>query len=94
MQARERKVPGYQDAFNNSDMQTQLAEFQELTLIAASRATPAQQAAAQAAADATDANKLRARTETSRTNGQPDTDQSELKRQSIAEAQRVFGQVR
>jgi hypothetical protein len=94
MQERERKFPGYQEAFNSSDMQTQLAEFQELTLIAASRAQPAQQAAAQAAADATDANKLRSRTETSRTNGQPNTEQAALKAQSLAEAQRVFGQVR
>jgi hypothetical protein len=94
MQERERRFPGYQDNFNHGSSSEQLAEFAELTLIAASRAAPAQAAAAAAAVEATDAAKQRARTETSRTNGAPNTEAAALKQQSLDEAKRVFGQVR
>jgi hypothetical protein len=86
MQERERRFPGYQKNFDSSGVDAQIAELQELTLIAASRQQPARVAAQQAAADATDAAKVRGRTETNRSNGAPD-DTAALKR-------RVFGQVR
>jgi hypothetical protein len=64
-----------------------------MTIIAAAEAAPLRQAAQQAAADETDASKVRSRTETSRTNGAP-SDAAALKQHSLDEARRVFGQVR
>lgn len=86
--------PSFAERFLSAPRPEQLKELRRLTIIAAAEAEPQRQAAQAAAADQTDASKVRARTETSRTNGAPDTETAALKRQSIEEAKRVFGQVR
>lgn len=85
---------GYAERFLNAPRPDQIKELRRMTIIAAAEAAPHRAAAAAAAADQTDAEKVRGRTETSRTNGSPDTDAAALKRHSLEEAKRVFGQVR
>lgn len=89
MAEREQRFPGYQKNFDSSDLPAQIAELQELTLIAASRAKPQREAAqAQAQSDADDA-KHRARTETSRTSGVPDTEGDEAKQRERDQLRRI-----
>lgn len=85
---------GYAERFLSAPRPEQIKELRRMTIIAAAESEPARTAAQAAAADETDAAKLRTRTETSRSNGAPDMDAAALKRQSIDEAKRVFGQVR
>lgn len=93
MAEREARYPGYGKMFVESDPKWQLNEFRELTYIAAQRTAPARKAAQQAALDAADAAKRGQVTETGRTNGQPETEQSAMKRRSVEDAKRVGGRV-
>lgn len=90
---RTQNEPTFAERFLAAPRADQLRELRRLTIIAAAEAEPARKAAQAAATQDTDAAKQRARTETSRTSGQPDTEQSAAKRKSLEDARRVGSKV-
>lgn len=93
MNERKARFPGYEALWEGSDSAAQLAELQELTLIAANRAAPARKDAQAAAGANTEAAMLAARTETSRTNGAPETDADAERRREREQMRRVGARV-
>lgn len=81
--------PSFAERFLAAPRPDQLKELRRLTIIAAAEAEPVRQAAQSAAISDTDAAKQRARTETSRTGGQPATAQSAAKQKSLEDARKV-----
>lgn len=93
MNERKARFPGYEALWEGSDSAAQLAELQELTLIAANRAAPARKDAQAAAGANTEAAMLAARTETSRTNGAPETDADAERRKEREQMRRVGARI-
>lgn len=87
------RTPGYHDWFHAAPRADQIKEFRRLTTIAAAEAAP-QRAAAQAASAAeTQSAKLRARTETSRTSGAPESPVDESTRNRREAMRRVGARI-
>lgn len=88
------REPAYQAwFFNEASTEQQIRELRRLTIIAAAEAEPVRQAAKQRAEAETDAAKLASRSETTRTNGAPETEQQAMKRRSLEDAKRVGGRI-
>ncbi len=96
LRARAERYPGYENLFDikgPESLPQQLAELRELTLIAAANAAPDRKAALEAAASDTETKKLRARTETSRTSGAPESPADEGTRQRREAMRRVGARI-
>lgn len=83
------RLPGYSDWFLNASRPDQLKELRRLTVVAAAEAAPARLAAQTQATNDTDAAKQRARTETSRTSGVPDTEGDAARRAEREQLARI-----
>lgn len=87
------RTPGYDAWFHNAPRAEQIKEFQRLTVLAAAEAAPQRAAAQQAAQAESTTAKLRARTETSRTSGTPETEVDEGTRQRRDAMRRVGARI-
>lgn len=87
------RTPGYDAWFHNAPRAEQIKEFQRLTVLAAAEAAPQRAAAQQAAQAESTSAKLRARTETSRTSGTPETEVDEGTRQRRDAMRRVGARI-